>query len=171
MGRPRLPSQTKILTGTFHKYRNPENEAKFSPLKSLPAPPRTLNKAGRELWKKAGPELMRSGVMTSADIPAFELLCIRYGMGMELYDSITLRETVDEKTGKVKKVRVSVSSYLAGKNSQTMPEYNAMKNEFQAVRALMSEFGLSPSARNRFGVPSEQGENEREKEMRRILDA
>jgi phage terminase small subunit len=109
--------------------------------------------------------------MTNADLPSLELLCMRYGMGMDLYDRLTLRESRDEKTGKVKRERVSVSDYLAERNSQTMPEYNAMKTEFQAVRALMSEFGLTPAARNRFGVPAERVESETEKEMMRILNA
>jgi P27 family predicted phage terminase small subunit len=158
------------LQGTFHKYRNPEKEAEFSEVKKIPPPPGTLNRYGKSLWRRIGPELLASKILTAADLPVLEILCMRYGMGMELYDLMTLTEEPDEKTGRVKRGRKSIAGYLEGRNSQTTAEYNAMKSEFQAVRALMTEFGLTPASRNRFGVPGAKGETEIEAETRRILN-
>jgi P27 family predicted phage terminase small subunit len=170
-GRPRLPKQQKILQGTFQKSRNPGSEADFPPVAVLPSVPKTLNAQGKKLWKKLGPELIASGVMTAADLPAFELLCVRYGMGMELYDSITTGKDIDQKTGKIKTLRVSLSKYLKGQNSQTIPEYNAMRNELAAVKQLMIEFGLTPASRNRFGVPEKNaGPNESDRIMLQVLN-
>lgn len=152
-GRPRLPRQQKILQGTFQPSRNPGNEADFPAMTALPSAPKTLNAHGKKLWKQLGPELVASGVMTAADLPAFALLCIRYGLGMELYDAITTGKDIDRKTGKIKTLRTPLSRYLREKNSQTIPEYNAMRNELAAAKQLMIEFGLTPASRNRFGVP------------------
>jgi P27 family predicted phage terminase small subunit len=169
-GRPRLPRQQKILQGTFQKSRNPGNEADFPPVSALPPAPKTLNAYGKKLWKQLAPELIASGVMTAADLPAFALLCIRYGLGMELYDAITTGKDIDRKTGKTKTLRVPLSKYLAEKNSQTIPEYNAMRNEFAAAKQLMIEFGLTPASRNRFVVPDKNsGPNDSDRIMLKVL--
>jgi P27 family predicted phage terminase small subunit len=170
-GRPRLPKTTKILQGTFQKSRNPASEAEFPAVATLPPAPRTLNACGKKLWKKLGPELLNAGVLTAADMPAFELLCIRYGLGMELYDSVTTGKDIDHRTGKIKTLRVSLSGYLSGKNSQTIPEYNAMRNEFAAARQLMIEFGMTPASRNRFSVHDVNGgPSESDMIMMRVLN-
>jgi P27 family predicted phage terminase small subunit len=170
-GRPRLPRQQKILQGTFQPSRNPGSEADFPPVAALPPAPRSLNAQGRKLWKQLGPELVASGVMTAVDLPAFALLCVRYGLGMELHDAVTTGKDIDPKTGKIKTLRIPLASYLRNKNSQTIPEYNAMRNELAAAKQLMIEFGLTPASRNRFGVPERSaGPSESDRIMLRVLN-
>jgi P27 family predicted phage terminase small subunit len=150
-GRPRLPAKTKILQGTFQKCRNPQTEAEFlSPLGPPPAP-KTLNDYGKKLWEALMPELIRSGVLTVADIPAFEILCTRYGYAKKLEDTMgpDLGAFHDEKNAKDK--------------------YIAYKTEMAAVNVMMASFGLNPSARNRFGVNKKDKPSESDEIMKRIF--
>jgi P27 family predicted phage terminase small subunit len=150
-GRPRKPVEQKILQGTFRKHRNPEDEAKFSKLQDPPAPPDTLNEYGKSLWNRLASELTAAGVLTTPDLPAFEDLCERYGYAKKL------REAMGD----------DLAVFLEEDNSKN--KYIAYKTEMAAVWVMMAAFGLSPSARNKFGVNKKPDETESDKIMKRIL--
>jgi P27 family predicted phage terminase small subunit len=148
-GRPRDPKALKVIRGTFRGDRNPKNEPEPGKLDETPKAPSHLNRWGKALWKRTAAELVKLEMLTAVDLPALELLCDQYGIYRELKDAIT--HTVDELGVRS---RCTVADYLRGRNSQTMPEYSAMKTALEKYRSIMTEFGLSPASRNKIDLPS-----------------
>lgn len=148
MPRPRVPRKLKLIRGTFRPGENPANEPEPEVLSDVPKAPSYLNRWGKAKWKEIAEELVDKGVLTVVDLPALELLCAQYGLFCELHDAITHEVGPDGKRRKV-----SVARYLAGKNSQTIPEYVQMKAASAAYKTYAVEFGLTPASRNRIDLP------------------
>ena len=154
----RKPREQKIVQGTFRKDRAPENEPQPPPVFEVPNPPSHLNKWGKRKWRDLAPQLFDDGLLTVLDTTTLEILCENYGIYRELRDAIT-------HTGRSQKQ--TIAEYMAGRNSQTMPEYTAMTKAFQLYKSLMAEFGLSPASRGRLNVPKPAKE---EDPMERLLN-
>jgi len=75
-GRKPAPTSLKILAG-MRQDRVNEREPKF-PLAHGARPPSWLGGYGRALWRRLLPGLVERGLVTIADIPAFEQLCDEY---------------------------------------------------------------------------------------------
>jgi P27 family predicted phage terminase small subunit len=151
----RIPKQLKVVRGTFRKDRNPKNELEGEPVREVPKPPTGLNRWGRKLWKRIAQQLVDNGVLTELDLPALEQLCQQYGRAQELYDAMT--HEIDE-TGKRRKR--SLAEYLVGRNSQTMPEYQVMRQAENLLKAYLEQFGLTPASRNRIDLSHAQEEKQ-----------
>jgi len=93
--------------------------------------------------------LIDQQVLTEADMFTFELACESYNQFREMHDAIY--RPIDQDTGK--KYKRTLAEYMVGRNSQTAPEYAAMRNAYQTHKTYMAEFGLSPVARNRIDLP------------------
>ncbi|GHT68619.1 hypothetical protein FACS1894110_16580 [Spirochaetia bacterium] len=146
----------KIIQGNFHPCRTQNKDPYFPNLTTPPQPPDGLNEWGKGLWVKLCHQLIESGILTSVDTFALELLCTSYGFAMDLREAMTVQE-VKGGNGKIKKVRVPITSYLEGKNSQTNTLYAAYKSELQAVDRGLAQFGLTPRARNQVeAVPKKE---------------
>jgi len=164
MARPPLPTQEKVLKGTFRPDRSPQNEPSPPILPTAPKPPSHLNHWAKQMWRETAKELMSLGMITTLDTYSLEILCEQYGIYREMKDSITHVPGDDGK-----RVKISVARYLSGRNSQTMPEYNAMRGAFECYKGLLREFGLSPASRSRIDLPSKTPVNK--DEMERLLEA
>jgi P27 family predicted phage terminase small subunit len=156
----RKPSGRKIIEGTFRKDRNPEHEPEPEKVEEVPNPPSYLGHFAKALWKKLAGEMVRAGILTTVDIPALEMLCASYEEYREARDAVYTTQQ-----GKPRTLR----KYMRGKNSQTMPEYNAMKNAFATYKSFMVEFGLSPASRNRIEVKPRKGEKDKDEEEMKDL--
>jgi len=148
MPKPRIPTQLKILKGTFRATEAPKNEPNPPPLDSVPQAPSHLNKWAKRMWNDTVKELIEQEMITMLDIYSLEILCEQYGIYRELKDSIT---HITDPDGTRKKI--TIAYYLSTRNSQTMPEYNAMRGAFERYSALLKEFGLSPASRSRIDLP------------------
>lgn len=146
MPKPRVPTQIKVLRGTFRK-NEALNEPMPDKLQVAPKPPAHYNKWAKRMWKDIAGELLSLGMLTRIDLYTLEVLCEQYGIYRELKDAIT---HVTSKDGSRQKI--SLAQYLAGQNSQTIPEYAAMRAAFERYSALLKEFGLSPASRSRMDI-------------------
>lgn len=164
----RKPTERKIIDGTFRKDRAPENEPKPPPVFEPPKPLSHLNKWAKAKWRELAQQLFDDGLLTVLDTTTLEVLCVNYGIYRELHDAIHRPPELDEEgnpTGRRRKR--TLAEYMAGRNSQTMPEYTAMTKAFQTYKSLMAEFGLSPAARGRINVPKPA---KQEDPMERLLN-
>jgi P27 family predicted phage terminase small subunit len=143
---------SKIIQGNFLPCRDQEGDPYFPNLTTPPPAPDGLNEWGKALWVKICPQLIESGLLTTVDTLALELLCISYGFAMDLLEAMTVQK-IKGKNGKIKKLRVPITSYLEGKNSQTNTLYAAYKSELQFVDKGLAQFGLTPRARNHIEIP------------------
>ena len=155
MPNPPKPNKTKVIQGTFRKYRAPKNEPDPAPVLTLPNPPTVMPKHGKRLWKKLGLELLDKGLLTVVDLPAFEMCCFTYGLYREAAE-VVFKHITDPNTGRRR--RQTFEEYMAGRNSQTMPEYTSLKQAFTAYRGFLSEFGLSPGTRSRIDLPERESD-------------
>jgi P27 family predicted phage terminase small subunit len=166
-GRPRTPKKRKIIQGTFRKDRNPEQEPEPPALHEAPKPPSHLGRYGKRLWKSFSRELADQGLLTLLDTVALELVCEQYDQYRQAHDAVYKVRYQDFETGKMRTRRRKLGEYLAGRNSQTIPEYNAMNKHFDSLRKLLTEFGMTPASRNKIDLKTEQGEDP----MESLLDA
>jgi P27 family predicted phage terminase small subunit len=149
MARPRDPSRIKVIKGTFRPDRAPANEPDPLVITSVPRAPSHLNRWAKQMWNATARELVRLRMFTTLDTYSLEVLCEQYGIYRELKESITHKKV----EGKLQKI--TLAEYLATRNSQTMPEFTAMKGAFERYSALLKEFGLSPSSRSRIDLLGE----------------
>ena len=147
-----MPAQTKIIQGTFQKSRNPESEAKFSAVESLPPAPEGLNEHGQRLWQY-GTELVAAGVITAPDIIAFEMCCAIYGR-YKILENFINADPVNE-----------VEREQGGRTAQAQQ----LTADFEACIKMMTEFGMTPASRNKFGVTKKPKESDEEKRMKELV--
>ena len=148
MPKPRVPTRLKVIRGTFRNNEAPGNEPDPEKILRVPKAPVHLNRWAKKMWKDIADELIRLGMLTTIDLYSLEVLCEQYGIYRELKDSITHIANPDGTREKI-----TIAQYLAGRNSQTVPEYAAMRAAFERFSALLKEFGLSPASRSRIDLP------------------
>lgn len=179
-GPPPKPTRLKVLQG------NPGHRAlnKDEPTPPAPPPggikvPSWLKGKGRTFWRQIQPILDEMGVMTTADPQALALLCDvlaeyveardlvrRYGM---TYESQTMNahtkrvlnaeEEPDEDEDVFDPNAMSVMI-------RPRPEVRIASDAWRRARAMMQEFGLTPSARTRVKGDPKDEEDEFEQMMR-----
>ncbi len=108
-------------------------------------PPRGLPKEARQFWKKYAPMLDRAGILRASDVAAFEALATTYATIKNAEKEVAERGLLVDgaRGGLVKNPAISI--------------LNAARQQF---RLLCSDFGLTPSARERLGgqVPPEEAD-------------
>jgi P27 family predicted phage terminase small subunit len=144
----RKPKQLKIIQGTFREDRNPKNEADPPKFFEPPKPPSHLGRYGKKIWKQIVKDLTDVGLLTVLDKQALEILCEQYDQYRQAHDAVYRYR---DEEGRLR--RRTLGEYLAGRNSQTVPEYQAMNRHFDSFRKLLTEFGMTPASRNRIEIP------------------
>lgn len=152
-GRPRKPAQTKKNQGTFHKFRNPEQEPEFSALNEIPDPPKTLNKFAKDIWKNLIKELNASGVMTKADLELFSVGCAAIGRA-KFYEAHLEKDLIK-----------NASNEFGGRS----PVIIQMNADFSLGLKIFSLFGLTPADRNRLGLSKKTVDDPATAEMKKLI--
>jgi P27 family predicted phage terminase small subunit len=143
----RLPRRTKMLKGTFRNDRNPVAEPEPTQEFSAKRPPAHLNRYAKKLWVDLAQECINMGTLTVADWSSFTALCEAWGEYREMWEAIYSYTDEDGK-----KHKRGLASYFHGKNSQTIPEYNAMRKALVDYRNLAALFGIGASNRNKIDL-------------------
>ncbi len=131
-GRKPKPTALKLLAGN-PGHNVPKHEAK--PARGIPKPPAHLAGAALTGWMGFGPWLCKSGLLTMLDAAALEQLCENYGELLELRDDIRLNGRFTAGDG--------------GKMQRTRPQHYALQDAERRFRAMLCEFGMTPSSRAR----------------------
>ena len=131
-GRKPKPTAIKKLAGNPGKRPLNELEPKPGPTDAK-MPRGVLPKYGQKLWKDLAPRMIKLGVLTDVDLPAFEMMCIHYALARQALDEVHDNGLTIEEEGKTKK----------------NPAMQAFRENSQAYKALLVEFGLTPSSRSR----------------------
>lgn len=136
-GRKPTPTSLKRLTGNPGHRPLPEHEPQPTYSDKVPRPPRYLKGQARAFWFKVAPQLHAVGLLSNLDVPAFSGACVQYGRWRDAEDEIT-------KTGAVVRHPRGFPMYS--------PFLRVSREAFELWTKLMSEFGLTPSSRNRVHV-------------------
>jgi len=146
MGRPRTPSATKILHGTFQKCRNPENEPKPE-VESFRKCPGYIGHYGKKLWDEIVQELVDVGIVTKVDWSIVEMTCVFYDQFRRAESGMLYR--VNEE-GKM--VRQGFVDYFDGRTSNSATLYNVMNHASEMFLKYATQIGIGAVARNRINV-------------------
>lgn len=136
-GRPRLPTQLKIIRGTEKASRKNNEEPVFETTLDLLVPPERLTEKEQKVWHKYVPALVGSGVMTEADILAMEMVCHKEVEWMDALAEV-------KNTSAVIKMK---SGYV-----QQNPWLTIANKAFIDLKGMLIEFGMTPSGRSRVKV-------------------
>lgn len=133
----------KKLQGTARRDRAPRGiEIKFPPLDDLKCPG-ILKGTERNAWNQLAPMLKERGVLTVADVPMLELLCVTYAIAMEARKHLA-KDGFVVKNGR-------------GGTMVKSPWVTILRQAEADTLKLMKEFGMSPSSRDRVrSTPKEE---------------
>lgn len=153
-GRKPLPTEKKIVQGTFNKYRHKDNTAAFETIESL-VPPVYLSKEGQRQYMKTGKKLQKIGVLKDTDLQFFSHYAAIEGLLVECLEGMEAWEISIDESAAAQGVKRPGRYMTRMKNGQVainpfIKEYNRLLN--LQVR-IAPEFGLTPSSRTRIEVP------------------
>lgn len=139
-GRKPLPTQMHVLHGNPGKRARNAKEPKPRP--GLPPVPKHLSPRAKAAWKRIGPELVAMNVMSLADGPALELLCDAYAEWRHARDLVDQEgATYETETENGRIIRANPAVAIAS-------------DAWRRIRAMLAEFGLTPSSRSRVSMLS-----------------
>lgn len=131
-----LPTALKVLEGNPGKRPLPENEPK--PDNPSLVCPDWLTDEAKILWNKYALVIKDLGVFKQTDEMSFATLCQEMGRYIELQ--------------KIMNERDSYTTKNARGGSKPYPEMAMARECLKNIRALMAEFGMTPSSRTRLSV-------------------
>ena len=143
----RLPRVIKLQRGTLNTTREVSQEPEPFGDDVARKAPNYLNKHAKKHWNDLAQECIDMGTLKNIDWDMFQALCESWGEYRECYESIYFY--LDE-SGKRK--RRTIGQYMDGKNSQTIPEYTAMRKALVEYRSLAALFGIGASNRNKIDL-------------------
>ena len=144
-GRKPKPTALKLLEGNPGK-RPLNDRVPVPPKATLKCPAWLLPEAKKE-WKRLAPALEAMGVLTMADLTAFEGYCQAYARWKEAEAFITQHGSIFQ----------TPSGYV-----QQVPQVSIAQQNLKIMQSFCSEFGLTPATRARIiaGAGSEDGASE-----------
>jgi P27 family predicted phage terminase small subunit len=134
------PTSIKKLLG--NPGRRPLNKSEPKPKRQRSRPPAHLSDKARGTWERIAIILDDMGVLTAADSIALEMLCEAYA------DYLLARDELE----------AFGSNFYQTVNSQggvmhrPHPAVAVMQDADRRIRAWLSEFGITPSARSRVKI-------------------
>ena len=149
-GRPRKPTALKKLKGTLQPCRT--NKLEPNPEVQIPEMPETLKGTDAGSWETLGKKLKAMGVITDLDQMAFELLCGVYAEYVALRSALWV-EDVSRPGNYIYEpmYEVSVTNKDGSTNEymKTRPEVAILSDAWRRLDKMLSNFGLTPSARSK----------------------
>lgn len=138
-GRKPKPTRLKLMDGT---RKDRVNAAEPTAPPGLPAPPAHLDRKGKTLWRKYAAWLVQIGA-GQTDAVALERLC-----------SVYARVRDCERTIKREGLTYTEETTQSGTIVRARPEVAMLNAAERELRALLVEFGLTPSSRARLKAPT-----------------
>ena len=129
------PTQLKILRGNPGKRALPEDEPQ--PASGFPPCPEHLTDKAREAWEMFSVQLESAGVGTALDATALELLCTSYALYRDAAEQVAKYGPCWVAAGDG-----ALPSFAFS------PHSSIMERERKNIKALLTEFGMTPSSRS-----------------------
>ncbi|TNE75502.1 MAG: P27 family phage terminase small subunit [Gammaproteobacteria bacterium] len=139
-GRPKKPTQLKVVDGSFRPDRDSQGAAASKPV-GLPDCPVWLPKSAKKYWKDIGPRLADAGLISLLDGAAFAAHCDSVGKFEEVTRQLKeLADMVDETPN-----GLQIQSAL----------FTIRNKLWDQVMKSANEFGLTPVAGSRVNAPQQ----------------
>ncbi len=142
-GKP-VPTRLKILRGNpGHRPLNDQEPIPEKPSK-VPRAPRHLRDAAKKEWRRIAPVLLDLGLLTEIDTVALAAYCEVYASWVDASTSLAKTGTIITSGGVVK----------------ANPLVNITSKFYDQMRAMLAEFGMTPSSRSRVKVVNKKKEDD-----------
>lgn len=138
-GPPKTPTHLALVKGNPSKRAVNKKEPK--PPSGVPPVPKHLDKMGKYWFKRIGEELDAVGVMTTLDSKALELLIEAYTEYRQHCDVLT-------EEGYTYKTVSATGEDIVKAHPAAVMKSDAWKR----IRAMLSEFGMTPASRSKVGA-------------------
>lgn len=138
-GPPKTPTHLALVKGNPSKRAVNKKEPK--PPSGVPPVPKHLDKMGKYWFKRIGEELDAVGVMTTLDGKALELLIEAYSEYRQHCDVLT-------EEGYTYKTVSATGEDIVKAHPAAVMKSDAWKR----IRAMLSEFGMTPASRSKVGA-------------------
>lgn len=146
-GRKPMPTQMKLLKGTFQKCRQ-RKEPK--PPKSIPNPPSCLDSVGKREWRRITPELDRLGLISNLDMAALAGYCQAFSTWFKASKELK---------------NVGKFTIVTDKGNVIQhPLVGVINTAAAEMRRFLVEFGMTPSSRSKVNC----GESEKDSEYAKL---
>ncbi|HHS9576511.1 TPA: phage terminase small subunit P27 family [Raoultella planticola] len=146
-GPPKTPTHLALVKGNPSKRPINKNEPK--PPSGVPPIPKHFDKQGKYWFKRIGDELNAVGVLTTLDAKALELLIEAYVEYRHHCDTL-------DREGYTYAVYSEDDSDEGGEREIRMikphPAAVMKADAWKRIRAMLSEFGMTPASRSKVGV-------------------
>lgn len=131
----------ELVKLTDYGDHHPINEDAPRPPKvfTLPSPPKWLDTYAKAEWKRMGEVLIRVGVLTETDLPAFAAYCSAYARWRRCEEHMV-------------KVHKEVGAYTDRYKRGRHVEMVTLERSFEQMIRLAQSFGMTPSARTSIKV-------------------
>ncbi|QKJ47893.1 phage terminase small subunit P27 family [Proteus vulgaris] len=143
-GLPKTPSHLQLVRGNPSK--RPINKKEPKPPKGVPPTPKHFTKQGKYWFKRIAEELDAMGVMSQMDAKALELL-------VEAYTEYRHHCDVLDEEGYTYK-----NNTESGLMIKAHPSAAMKADAWKRIRAMLSEFGMTPASRAKvtMNTPAEE---------------
>ena len=142
-GKKPIPTEMKRLAG--NPGRRALNNAEPTPDVEMPQPPSHLNEVALAEWRRISAELMALKVVSKVDATALAMYCDAYARWVEASKALQTEGMI----------------VTSSKGFKSMSPYVRIVNQtLVLMKAILVEFGMTPSSRVRLVVPSEDEEQE-----------
>jgi P27 family predicted phage terminase small subunit len=134
-GRKPVPSHLKAVKGTVRPCRVNRDEPK--PAADDIAPPEGMSKLALSHWRTVSRHLQEARIITNIDTTALMIYCEVYATWRDATDQIN-----------------KYGSVVMGKDEYPVrsPYLMVAQKSFEQMKAMMTEFGMTPSSRTRIKV-------------------
>jgi P27 family predicted phage terminase small subunit len=157
----RNPTPTAIKEEAGNPGHRPLNKKEPKPEAGEPAMPKGLSPAAKKKWKEIVPILLKMKVLTKADGDALANYCECYAMlqqaRKEIRKGVTFKEYAVAKDGSL---IVAKDGSLIVLGIKTNPAVTIADKMAKMMRAIGSDFGLSPVSRPKLHADNGDGESE-----------
>ncbi len=140
MGRKRLPTELKLVQGTYREREANKREAK--PQRARPTPPAHLGEVAKTEWKRMADELFSLGLLTRIDRAALAAYCKAYERWVQAEQALARMAERDLLTG-------GLMIKTTNGNAIQNPLVGTANRAMLDVVKFASEFGMTPAARSR----------------------
>ncbi|OHE63860.1 MAG: hypothetical protein A2001_01480 [Treponema sp. GWC1_61_84] len=149
-GRPPIPTQLKILQGTFRPSReieNPEPKLFTAPPKPPKSLSRKLHPRARAEWMRISPKLVELGLLSEVDIVPLECYCLAYERMRIAEEAIA----ESEKMATAKGLGVGAGYLMTTPKGFEMqrPEISIAAQARKETLSFLVQFGMTPASRSR----------------------
>ena len=127
------PTSLKVIRGNPGKRKL--NSSEPQPDKTMPEVPEALSDEASAQWELVAPQLHSMGVLTRIDSTALEMYCVAFGNWRDAQ-------------AKIQQFGPLIKSEKTGFFTQS-PYMQIANKAFEQMRAMISEFGMTPSSRSR----------------------